>query len=427
MKLLMWGHFGHGGFGVVTEQLGAQFLARGIDVRVIAVDYKGQPFKGPLYGHMWRADMYGASHGGDISGMAIDGRLWRKLDTNDFWKPDAVFVISDMSGFLGHVGDNAKTWSEVPVFHYCPIEGDNLSPDWAPVWRQFTDEDGEERRFAQPVAMAKYGARQMAELIGEAEPPVIYHGVDTETFHPVSPAAPVTFEGKVLSTKEACKALFGLDPNKNIILRSDRNVPRKFYDRFIAAMAMVIEREPNTEVVIHCAADDEGGSLPLELIRYPESIRRHIRLTNMHDTWTGLPVEGMVTLMNAADLYVSTTSGEGFGLNLAESMACGVPVVVTDWAAEREVVGPGGVMVPVLHDSYGEPVRFHSKYGMDWGLPDPRGFVEPVLSLLAKPARRRAMGQEGRMHVKRSFSWDTAAEQFIALFEEADARYSAAS
>lgn len=418
----MWGHFGHGGFGNVTEQLGAQFLARGIDVRVLAVDYKGQPFKGPLYGHMWRADMYGSSHGTDLSGIAIDGRLWTKLDSDDHWQPDVVFVISDMSGFLGHVGSHAAVWATVPVFHYCPIEGDNLAPDWAPVWRKVETDEGP-RQFAHPVAMATYGADQIEKLTGE-RPPVIYHAVDLETFHPVSPAAPVVFEGKTLSTKEACKAMFGLDPNKNIILRSDRNVPRKFYDRFIAAMALVLEREPNTEVVIHCAPEDEGGSLPTELIRQPEHIRRRIKLTNMHDTWTGLPTEGMVALMNAADLYVSTTSGEGFGLNLAESLACGVPVVVTDWAAEREVVGPGGIMVPVLHDSYGEPVRFHSKYGMDWGLPDPRGFVEPVLSLLAKPARRRAMGQEGRMHVKRMFSWDTSAEQFIALFEEAHARTS---
>lgn len=422
----MWGHHSHGGFGVVTEQLGAQFLERGVDLRVIAVDYRGQPFKGPLYGHMWRADMYGASHGSDLSGGAINGALWKRLDASDDWTPDAVLVISDMTGFLAHVGNHAEIWSTLPVFHYCPIEGDNLSPDWAPVWKEFTGPDGP-RHFARMVAMSEYGAHVVEELIGE-RPPVIYHGVDTETFHPVSPANPVVFEGKTLSTKAACKAMFGLDPARNVILRSDRNVPRKFYDRFIAAMALVVEQSPETDVVIHCAADDEGGNLPLELYRYPESVRTRIRLTNMHDTWTGLPTEGMVALMNAADVYVSTTGGEGFGLNLAESLACGVPVVVTGWAAETEVVGPGGVIVPPLHDKYGEVVRFHSKYGMDWALPDPRGFTEPVLELINRPARRRAMGAEGRLHVQRSFSWDTAAEQFLELFDEAlNARVAVAS
>jgi glycosyltransferase involved in cell wall biosynthesis len=85
------------------------------------------------------------------------------------------------------------------------------------------------------------------------------------------------------------------------------------------------------------------------------------------------------------------------------------------------VVGPGGVLVPPLHDQYGEPVRYHSSYGMDWALPDARGFVEPVLDLLAKPARRRALGEAGRRHVIKSFSWDTAAAEFLTLLEEADA------
>jgi glycosyltransferase involved in cell wall biosynthesis len=125
----------------------------------------------------------------------------------------------------------------------------------------------------------------------------------------------------------------------------------------------------------------------------------------------------MVALMNAADLYVSTTGGEGFGLNLAESLACEVPVVVTDWAADAEVVGPGGILVPPLTDSYGEPVRFHSTYGMDWAVPDPRGFVEPVLNLLAKPSKRRELGALGRSHVAR-FSWDTAAAEFLTLLED---------
>jgi glycosyltransferase involved in cell wall biosynthesis len=122
--------------------------------------------------------------------------------------------------------------------------------------------------------------------------------------------------------------------------------------------------------------------------------------------------------MNAADIYVSTTGGEGFGLNLAESMACEVPVVVTDWAADKEVVGNGGILIPPLHDSYGDPVRYHSRYGMDWAVPDPKGFVEPVLELIKRPARRRSLGAVGRLHVRRSFSWDNAASDFLTLFAE---------
>ena len=69
-----------------------------------------------------------------------------------------------------------------------------------------------------------------------------------------------------------------------------------------------------------------------------------------------------------------------------------------------------------IEDKYGDVVRYHSTYGMDWAVPDARGFVEPVQTLLAKPHRRRAMGDAGRTHVKRTFTWSTAADQFADLF-----------
>jgi glycosyltransferase involved in cell wall biosynthesis len=172
---------------------------------------------------------------------------------------------------------------------------------------------------------------------------------------------------------------------------------------------------------MHCNPTDSGMNMFEEIGRQPASVYGQIKFTGVHDTWRGLTREGLVVLLNAADVYVSTTGGEGFGLTLAESLACEVPVVVTDWAAEAEVAGPGAILVPPLHDSYGEPVTYHSKYGMDWAVPDPKGFVEPVLSLLEKPSRRRELGAEGRRHVVRSFSWDRAADQFVTLFEEAHA------
>lgn len=83
-------------------------------------------------------------------------------------------------------------------------------------------------------------------------------------------------------------------------------------------------------------------------------------------------------------------------------------------------------MVPPLHDAYGDLVRLHSTYGMDWAVPDARAFIEPIQMLLNKPQRRRGMGEAGRMHVRRMFSWDTAADQFLALFEAAAAVEAAA-
>lgn len=412
MRLLVFGHWSHTGFGIVTRELAERFVAAGVDVRIIAVNHRGDPVRGPLAGRVWPAGLYGDQFGGNWSHAAISGEVWGRLDPDDEWKPDQVLVVSDPSGLMGHLGswgliDPAHPeWTTVPVWHYCPIEGDNLSLGWKTLWEHI-----------RPVAMSDFGQRQIATHIG-AEVPRIYHGVDTETFHPVAPTMPIRFRDGTISTKEACRVAFGLPQDAHIILRYDRNVTRKRYPDLFRVFTGVALRDPKAMLVIHCRPQDpEGPNLIEDYARMPERVRERVVFTQAHDTFTGLPTSGLVTLINAADLYVSTTGGEGFGLTLAESIACGVPVVCTGWAAEVETVGPGGILVPPLRDSYGEPVRDHSVYGMDWAVPDVEAFVAPIVRLLEKPAERRMLGLSGRVHVRANFSWDTAAAEFLTLFD----------
>lgn len=417
MRLLVFGHFSHTGFGTVTVELARRFLDAGVDVRVLAVNHRGEPIQGPLAGRIWPASVFGHPFGADISAAAIAGDLWRTLDKRDDWKPDRMLVISDVSGLQAHMGkitpEVLALWRSIPVHHYCPIEGDNLKTIWKQLWT-----------VVSPVAMSDYGQRVISAHVGH-HVPRIYHGVDTERFRPVSMMDPVTVEGRTYRTKDQCHDHFLPDRiGRKMILRVDRNATRKFYYKLLQAFVEIARADPLVDLLLHCApVDVEGNDLESEVMGLPEDIRddKRVWFTGRHDTFNGLDQEGLVALYNAADVYVSTTGGEGFGLTLAESLACEVPVVVTDWAAEREVVGPGGIMVPPLHDSYGDPVRFHSSYGMDWAVPDAKAFVEPVLSLLAKPSRRRQMGAEGRKHIQRSFSWDTAAAEFLSLFEDAHA------
>lgn len=405
MRLLVFGHVSHTGFGTVTGELASRFIAAGLDVRIIGVNYRGEPIHGPLAGHVWPAGIYGNPFAGDWSAEAITGAAWTTLDPSDSWKPDLVLVISDVSGLMSHIGpqQNIPVWQATRVLQYVPIEGDNLQPLWREVWS-----------LVEPVAMSDYGARVISEHIGRPVPR-IYHGVDSEAFYPVSPGKPVRFRGTMRSKAE-CKQAFGMDPDRLVILRADRNVVRKNYDALLRAFAAIAAVRDDVDLVLHCQPlDREGIDLWQELLRLPEDVRERVKFTGIHDTFKGLPTEGLNALYNAADLYVSTTGGEGFGLTLAESMAAGVPVISTGWAAEVEVIGDGGVLIPPLHDAYGRPVVYHSGYGMDWAVPDWQAFVEPILSLLDKPSHRRDIGQAGRLHVKRNFTWDAAASQFIDL------------
>jgi len=47
-------------------------------------------------------------------------------------------------------------------------------------------------------------------------------------------------------------------------------------------------------------------------------------------------------------MFVSYFSGEGFSNALAEAMASGLPCIVTDWAANKDMIEDfGGIVVPI--------------------------------------------------------------------------------
>ena len=128
MRLLIWGQHSHTGFGRVTKELAERFLAAGIDVRVIAVNHRGEPVTGPLSGRVWPANLNGDGFGASFNHLAIDGTFWKQFNATDDWKPDVGLVIADVSGLKSYIGQRVNPqWSTIPILHYCPIEGDNLS------------------------------------------------------------------------------------------------------------------------------------------------------------------------------------------------------------------------------------------------------------------------------------------------------------
>ncbi len=111
----------------------------------------------------------------------------------------------------------------------------------------------------------------------------------------------------------------------------------------------------------------------------------------------GADVRGFVTAGELVRLYqgaaclVFPTRYEGFGLPVAEAMACGTPVVATPDAAVREV---GGDAV-----AYAEP----------------EAFGETIARVLADPEPWSRAGLERA----RLFSWEETARRTVAVYREA--------
>ena len=56
----------------------------------------------------------------------------------------------------------------------------------------------------------------------------------------------------------------------------------------------------------------------------------------------GLPRAALAQIMNCFDVHLFLSHSEGFGLPIAESLACGVPTLVTDYSSMPELVEQGG-------------------------------------------------------------------------------------
>jgi glycosyltransferase involved in cell wall biosynthesis len=187
-------------------------------------------------------------------------------------------------------------------------------------------------------------------------------------------------------------------------------MPRKAFPAMLRSLAPVMAKHPRTVLYLHCRTVDQGGNLWHEASKYPDFIRDRIGSTGLHDKGGGAPRELLTCMYNAADIYISTCA-EGFGLTVAEALACGTPAVALAYSSLPEVVGPAGLLVS-------EFALIDNIYSYFWAIPKGDGYGEAVERLIEDPELRRALGAQGPLHVA-SFSWDTAAERFEAILSGA--------
>ena len=103
-------------------------------------------------------------------------------------------------------------------------------------------------------------------------------------------------------------------------------------------------------------------------------------------------------LMAAADVFVLSSVGEGFGLVVAEAMASECLVVATDAGGVREVLGDAGFLVPSQ---------------------DPRALADALVAACATvPEDARRKGSHARRRVVESYSFDRAVERWLELYTD---------
>lgn len=132
--------------------------------------------------------------------------------------------------------------------------------------------------------------------------------------------------------------------------------------------------------------------------RYPEAaeLARSLGLAEAV-RWTGyLPDDELVALYQSADVLAHPSRYEGFGLQVLEAMACGVPVVCSNAASLPEVAGSAALMT---------------------GPDDAEGFAALIERVLCNPQLAAELSARG-IEQARSFTWERTARETLAAFRE---------
>jgi len=233
-------------------------------------------------------------------------------------------------------------------------------------------------RFSHVVTVSEFSRHQLVELDEalSAKSSVIYNGVSSQ-FGPRAETAD-------------WKQRLGLRPDEPLFVTAGALIARKNIEWLLRVMRAWAEAgNPGLLVVI-----GEGR----ERRRLLRSIHEQ-GLTDRVALWGAVDDETLVSVIRAADAFLSSSLMEGFGLAVAEALACGTPTLVSDRGALPEVVRHGrtGFVLP-----------------LDRGL---EPWLEAMRQVVTDPDARRTMGAEAARDAAERFDWDRAATELTHVYE----------
>ena len=174
------------------------------------------------------------------------------------------------------------------------------------------------------------------------------------------------------------------------VLHFSTGDPRE--NTFVALQAFAKANIPSSKKIV----------LPGSLDRDIAPLMAMAKELNVHDRvhpLGSLPEAELIQLYQAADVYIDPSLYEGFGLQVVEAMACGVPVVCSNTTSLPEIVGDAAITCDP-----NDPVALAAG-------------LEAVLNDSERAATMRAAGirQAGR------FSWQRTTRELVGVCEHAAA------
>jgi D-inositol-3-phosphate glycosyltransferase len=406
------------GYGVVSRELIKRLAARGHEVFVMGWEYNGEPINHEEGWTLINAGLQG--QGSDHINDQLTVLDWN-LHTI---KPDVYFSLTDIWATPNMV--RSCNQASVPHVSYLPIDGSPFSYQWKEIIAMTHT----------PLWMSRFGQQQFEEFIEQyksdgagrehlrdpfldrydiAPTDVLYHGVDTEIFKPVSK-----------DEKAKMREQLGVPQWEFVFLSVGRNGNRKQTPRLIEAFAMMLENiSPEHRhkygLILHTGDPTNlrglgGWNLPQMVSEM--GLEGNITFSDISSNPIhGLTREQMAKLYQVADCHVSATAGEGFGLPTIEAMACGLPVILPDNSTARELIGEKPLSRGILVEN--DTFITGPTQGVKLSVVSIEDLATQMTQMTAWTKKRATMAKKAREWVMENCDWNMLTDKLERILLEA--------
>ena len=189
--------------------------------------------------------------------------------------------------------------------------------------------------FDSLITYTEYGREQVLrlrpELIGKVK--VVPHGNNMANFFPLEQSEVAAFR----------KEYFGVNADKFIVASVNRNQSRKDIPTTIFGfLEYWMEHNKNAFLYLHMNPKDPmGWHLRTILAQTPLVEGQDFMFPPKDDYNKGADISKLNKIYNSVDVFLSTATGEGWGLTITEAMACQKPVIAPNHTSIQEICANG--------------------------------------------------------------------------------------
>lgn len=317
------------GYGVAAEALVQRLKRDGADVAAIS-NYGNEGVKTTFDTGHGEVPVY--PRGNDVYSndtAILSHKHWRALNEK---QPDLIITLYDVWVFQG------KGWDTLNVASWTPIDHNPVPPAVA-AWSA--------KENVTPLTMSIFGQKELQSK--NIDSIYIPHSIDTKVFSRKNKIANQSIEEYMGFSKD--RFVVGM----NAANKSGGLLHRKAFGENLMAFSIFVKKHPDAILYIHTDPVSPHGWNLMALGQTLGIPADNMAFVDPVSYRFGISQDDLAGIYSAMDVLLATSYGEGFGIPTVEAQACGVPVIVSDFAASPELVGDGWLVggQPLYDNSQG--------------------------------------------------------------------------